>query len=230
LSLQDPTGLLALEDGELYFNDQAIQDYTSLSLQSISISVDAASDQIGVETIQQSKPSSTPISVEEPTPKSMIGVGFAAIALIASGAYWALQPSPPPAPQPTQITPVEVAPTPVTYTASIVTTPEGATVTHGVETLGLTPLNQEMTLEDTWEIVIQKDGFEPWKGTISKDAASIDVTLKVIKVPEVPKTTPVKSKTVSKPKIQKTNPVQKATPSQDDVRKVTNPFGTKNKK
>ena len=228
LSLQDPTGLLALEEGELYFNDQAIQDYTSLSLQSISISVDAASDQIGVETIQQSKqPSATTISIEEPTPKSMIGVGFAAILLIASGVYWALQPSHAPVPQPTQITPVKVAPAPVTYTASIATTPEGATVTYGVETLGVTPLSKEMALDDTWEIVIQKDGFEPWKGSISKDAPSIDATLKAVVVPEIPKTVPVKSKTVLKPKIQKTDPAQTTTPSQKDVKQVTNPFNKK---
>ena len=87
LSLQDPSGSLGLVDGELYFNEQAIQDYTSLSLQSVSISVDAASDQIGVETIQQSKPTSNPVIVEEPAPKSMIGVGVAAVLLIAVGAF-----------------------------------------------------------------------------------------------------------------------------------------------
>lgn len=227
LSLQDPTGLLTLEDGELYFNEQAIQDYTSLSLQSISVSLDAASEQIGVETIQQSKPSSHPASVEEPTPKSMIGVGFAAILLIVAGAYWAIQPTPPPIPQPTQVTPVQVTPKPEMYTANISSSPEGATVTHGVETLGLTPLTREMAIEDTWEIVIQKDGFEPWKGSISKDAASMNVTLKAIVIPEIPKTTPVKSKTVSKPKIQKNTPVQKTAPSQNELKQVTNPFGAK---
>ena len=224
LSLQDPSGSLELVDGELYFNEQAIQDYTSLSLQSVSISVDAASDQIGVETIQQSKPTPNPVIVEEPAPKSMIGVGVAAVLLIATGAFWALQPSPGPIPQPTQITPVQIAPKPITYTASIVSSPDGATITHGVETLGVTPLTQEMAIEDTWEIVIQKDGFEPWKGSISKDNASIDVTLTAVAVPTKVPSTPAKNKSLTGPKIQKQKPVQKTAPSQQDVKQVTNPF------
>ena len=101
-------------------------------------------EHVDTDTILQSKSTINPkISnqTEEPAPKVFVGVVIAAFLLICVGIFWLMQPdiTVTPSHTPTQIKSISPQPVTTTYSAMVNSTPEGATVTHGVETLGSTP-------------------------------------------------------------------------------------------
>lgn len=230
LALQNPEATLNLRDNELFCDEEFIQSYTSLSLQDISLAVDAMQDE-HVATIKQKRPEtlveateSTTTARSNKTPLLLLGglavLGIIASILLPSGSHTVKNaPSKPTTVVPTTVT----APKTVTQSKLLAldlrSTPSGASIFVGNKYMGTTPSAIEVNEdEQTDTLILKLQGFQDAVVEWPKQSGIVTTTL-IKQTERTPSVTPKNSPT------EKKNNTSTTPPKKDKgVKKVTNPF------
>ena len=243
LAIQNPTASLYLQNRELYCDDECVQDFTSPSLEAISLtshlslSKNDSSDASSIETIKQQRPTGLvpQDGVVHGDHNSKTSIVLAGLLLVCVGVFiWTEFSNSPTVtgstiPTPTKVVtkqPINKIKAPAFVSLPVNSDPVGASILLNDKEIGKTPSTINLSPEEQGTLVLRKSGFEDY--SIVLPTVQESITASLVSIPNE-KTIETKQKLESK----KTAPKKKATPKNtdkkkseklDDIKKIENPF------